>query len=84
MIMTDNGIMIRISLEQVSVYGRGAQGVRVIAVKDGAKVSAVSIIEPEPEMTEEISDPEVTTAEDPLEDAAAPESTSEKDDNTEI
>jgi len=84
MIMTDNGIMIRISLEQVSVYGRGAQGVRVIAVKDGAKVSAVSIIEPEPEMTEEISDPEVTTAENSLEDAAAPESISEKDDNTEI
>jgi len=49
MIMTDNGIMIRISLEQVSVYGRGAQGVRVISVKDDTKVSAVSIIEPEPE-----------------------------------
>ena len=49
MIMTDNGIMIRISLEQVSVYGRGAHGVRVISVKDDTKVSAVSIIEPEPE-----------------------------------
>ena len=49
MIMTDNGIMIRISLEQVSVYGRGAQGVRVISVKDEAKVSAVSILDPEPE-----------------------------------
>jgi Type IIA topoisomerase (DNA gyrase/topo II, topoisomerase IV), A subunit len=41
--------MIRISLEQVSVYGRGAQGVRVISVKDDTKVSAVSVIEPEPE-----------------------------------
>jgi hypothetical protein len=41
--------MIRISLEQVSVYSRAAQGVRVITVKDDTKVSAVSIIEPEPE-----------------------------------
>jgi DNA gyrase subunit A len=49
MIMTDQGIMIRISLEQVSVYSRAAQGVRVITVKDDTKVSAVSIIEPEPE-----------------------------------
>ena len=73
--------MIRISLEQVSVYGRGAQGVRVITMKDGTKVSAVSIIEPE--VNEEISDLEIAAAEDTSE-ADEIKSTAEKDDNSEI
>ncbi len=53
LIMTDQGIMIRISLEQVPVLSRAAQGVKAISVKDDTKVSAVSIIEPEPEETAE-------------------------------
>ena len=46
LIMTDDGVMIRISLSQVSTYGRGAQGVRVIKVDDDKKVSAVTIVDP--------------------------------------
>ena len=46
MIMTAGGIVIRISLNQVSVYSRSAQGVKVINVKDDI-VSSVAIIEPE-------------------------------------
>ena len=53
MIMTDAGIIIRISLSQVSVHGRATQGVRVINVKDEQKVSTVAILEPEEESNEE-------------------------------
>ncbi|MEE3488646.1 MAG: DNA gyrase subunit A [Bulleidia sp.] len=53
MIMTDNGIIIRISLAQVREAGRGTMGVRLIKV-DNTKVSAVAIVEPEPEEDEEL------------------------------
>ena len=46
MIMTAGGIVIRISLNQVSVYSRSAQGVKVINVKDDI-VSSVAILVPE-------------------------------------
>ena len=46
MIMTAGGIVIRISLKQVSVYSRSAPGVKVINVKDDI-VSSVAILEPE-------------------------------------
>lgn len=46
MIMTAGGIVIRISLNQVSVYSRSTQGVKVINVKDDI-VSSVAILEPE-------------------------------------
>ena len=46
MIMTAGGIVIRISLKQVSVYSRSAQGVKVINVKDDI-VSSVAILEQE-------------------------------------
>ena len=46
MIMTAGGIVIRISLNQVSVYSRSAQGVKVINVKDDI-VSSIAILEPE-------------------------------------
>ena len=47
MIMTDSGIIIRISLNQVPVHGRATQGVRVINVKDDQKVSTVAALDPE-------------------------------------
>jgi DNA gyrase subunit A len=49
MIMTDSGIIIRISLKQVSIYNRAARGVHLINVKDEAKVSTVEILDAEPE-----------------------------------
>ncbi len=64
MIMTDDGVMIRISLSQVSTFGRGAQGVRVIKVDDDKKVSAVTIVDPIPEEPEEeTGEPEVSELE---------------------
>ena len=49
MIMTNDGIIIRISLTQVSTYGRSARGVKVINVKDEQKVSTVAVMDPESE-----------------------------------
>ena len=47
MIMTDSGIVIRLSLLQVSSTGRVAQGVKLINLKDNQKVSTIAIIRPE-------------------------------------
>lgn len=45
MIITDNGVIIRLSLEQVSKTGRVAQGVKLINLKDETKVSTVAIVD---------------------------------------
>lgn len=53
MIMTDAGIIIRISLKQVSVVGRNTIGVKFINVKDGEGVSNVAILDPEDDSEED-------------------------------
>ena len=45
MIITNEGIIIRISLDNVGVYGRATQGVRLINVEDNSYVSKVAIVE---------------------------------------
>ncbi len=45
MIITNSGIIIRLPIEQISVTGRVAQGVKLINLKDEQKVSSVAIIE---------------------------------------
>ena len=47
MIMTDDGIVIRISLEKVSVFGRTTQGVKLISTGDNSTVSTVAIVQKE-------------------------------------
>ena len=47
MIVTDSGIIIRVSLEQVSTTGRVAQGVKLINLKDNQKVSTITLIDKE-------------------------------------
>ncbi len=49
MIITDSGIIIRLSLNQVSSTGRVAQGVKLINLKDNQKVSTIAIIDPQEE-----------------------------------
>ena len=44
MIITDSGMIIRLSVTQVSTTGRVAQGVRLINLKDEQKVSNVALI----------------------------------------
>ena len=44
-IMTDSGMTMRMSLDQVSVLGRATQGVRLINLKDEQKVATVSLVD---------------------------------------
>lgn len=44
LIMTNEGIVIRISLEKVSVYSRNTQGVKLISVEDSQSVSTIAIV----------------------------------------
>lgn len=44
-IMTDSGMTMRMSLDQVSVLGRATQGVRLINLKNDQKVATVSLVD---------------------------------------
>ena len=52
-IITNNGMIIRIPLEQVSKMSRVTQGIRVISLKDGQKVSSTSVSKKEDEKPSE-------------------------------
>lgn len=52
MIITDSGIMIRISLAQISTLKRATQGVRLINLKENQKVSTAALVKREEEETE--------------------------------
>ena len=52
MIMTNDGIVIRIYLEDVSTLSRNTQGVRLMRPQDGTVVSEVTILEHEEEKEE--------------------------------
>jgi DNA gyrase subunit A len=52
LIVTDEGIVIRISLKNVGTYGRNTQGVKLIQLGEGHSVSSVAVIP-----TEEVEDP---------------------------
>ena len=55
MIITDQGIVIRISLNKVSKMSRVTQGVRLMNLREGQKVATVSVVEKdESELQEEI------------------------------
>jgi DNA gyrase subunit A len=51
LIVTDEGIVIRISLKNVGTYGRNTQGVKLIQLGEGHSVSSVAVIP-----TEEVED----------------------------
>lgn len=44
MIVTDKGIIIRIALDHVGVYGRNTQGVKLINVADDETVTKVAVV----------------------------------------
>ena len=52
MIITDQGIIIRISLDKVSQMSRVTQGVRLMNLREGQKVSTVSIVDKEENIDE--------------------------------
>ncbi len=55
MIITDSGVIIRLAVDQISTIGRVAQGVRLINLKNGQKLSNVALIAKE-EIEDEVMD----------------------------
>lgn len=53
MIITDQGIVIRISADKVSRMSRVTQGVRLMNLREGQKVATVSVVEKDEENTNE-------------------------------
>jgi DNA gyrase subunit A len=45
LVITQNGIVIRTPANQISVIGRNTQGVRVIKLEDGDKVTSVAVVQ---------------------------------------
>ncbi len=62
-IVSDNGIVMRMPLEQVSTLKRATQGVRLINLKDNQKVATVTIVEKEKSEEETIANTEVEKVE---------------------
>lgn len=56
MIMSNDGIIIRISMDPLHAIGRNSQGVRLIRIDDNRKVSAVAIVEPETEEEQQMQE----------------------------
>lgn len=53
LMVTSEGVIIRINLETVGVYGRSTQGVRLINVKDDQTLQTVAVVEKVEEVVEE-------------------------------
>ena len=53
LLITKNGMIIRISVESVSQMGRVTKGVRLINLKDNNEVASISVIEKEEEKEDE-------------------------------
>ena len=53
LLITDTGIIIRLSLEQVSTLKRATQGVRLINLKENCQVATVSTVEKDEDETDE-------------------------------
>mgnify|MGYP004501372135 FL=1 len=52
-IVTDSGMIMRMPISQISVLGRITQGVRLINLKDGQKVSTITLIKSEEQLDED-------------------------------
>ncbi|WP_308003589.1 DNA gyrase subunit A [uncultured Lactococcus sp.] len=60
MVITDTGVVIRTSVDNISQTGRAAQGVKIMRLDDDAQIVTFALVEPEQE-DEEVSDTEVTS-----------------------
>jgi DNA gyrase subunit A len=64
MIITQNGILIRMAVSDMRIMGRATQGVRLINLKDDDKIGAVARVEYDPELEDDKKiDSENTNAE---------------------
>ena len=58
LLITDDGTIIRSTVNSISVYGRSAKGVRLMRLSEGSRISSVARAEHEEEMPEEEAVPE--------------------------
>ena len=56
MIITDQGIVIRISADKVSRMSRVTQGVKLMNLREGQKVATVSVVEKDDENIDDSKD----------------------------
>ena len=49
LLMSSDGVVIRMEAEDVNVYGRAAQGVRVMRMPEGARIISLTVTAPEQE-----------------------------------
>jgi DNA gyrase subunit A len=55
MIITKNGIIIRVDVNKISTIGRNTQGVKLIALENGDQVIDLALCEKETSISEDIS-----------------------------
>ena len=67
MLIADSGIIIRLKAEDISLIGRDTQGVKIMRLKDGAKIVCVSVAEHEEEEESPAEDVENTLTEEQIE-----------------
>ena len=60
MLITSEGVVIRLHVDEISKFGRQTQGVRLVKMKDGVSVVSIALTEKykEEEISEEVSDSE--------------------------
>ena len=56
MIITDNGMIIRMDVTNISKMGRVTKGVRLINLKDNSKVASISVVDKEENQEEQIEE----------------------------
>ena len=49
LLMSSDGVVIRMNADDVNVYGRAAQGVRVMRMPEGARIISLTVAAPEQE-----------------------------------
>ena len=52
MLVSDENVVIRMKADEISIYGRNAQGVRVMRIGEGAKVVCMARLDGEAEEDE--------------------------------
>ena len=67
MVIENNGVIIRMQISDINVYGRTAQGVRVMRLEEGSKVISVETVSREAEEEEEPRQSEQSSGETPAE-----------------
>jgi len=60
MVITDTGVVIRTSVDNISQTGRAAQGVKIMRLDDDAQIVTFALVEPEQE-DEELSETEIAS-----------------------